>query len=85
MTANGKDKFGPFILDTHILPCDVCGTVAVRLGYNGAKYKLPDGIDAKATILPNPQRMWIGITCGCYAKLHRQVAHIEDAQKRAKK
>lgn len=26
---------------------------------------------------------WIGLTCGCYAKFHRQIAHIQDAMRRS--
>ena len=33
-------------------------------------------------ILKNPGQEWLGIECGCYAKFHRQIAHIVDATKR---
>jgi hypothetical protein len=41
---------------------------------------LPTGIKLKDTIHKIYPRV-IGITCGCYGKFHRQVAHIEDKMK----
>ena len=35
------------------------------------------------TIIAHAERL--GITCGCYGKLHRQVAHIQDAYKQREK
>jgi hypothetical protein len=57
------------------------------------KPKLPAGIAPEATILQVTTKRFtggktvrssklvrqLGITCGCYAKLHRQVVHIEES------
>ena len=81
ITAIGKDKFGPFVLDTRILPCDACGASnSARIAYT-KQPSIPLSIRQEDTILPQPLTMWLGVTCGCYAKFHRQVAHIETTQK----
>lgn len=43
--------------------------------YAPASFKLPQDISPEATILKTPDT-YIGLNCGCYAKLHRQVVHI---------
>lgn len=71
----GKDSFGQF--GTCTARCSVCEEPNhIVLQYIG-DLKLPPGIAVEATILEEKDR-GIGITCGCYAKFHRQVAHIED-------
>lgn len=77
MIRQGKDDFGPFVATGGL--CEVCGEVPnVCIRYNFAP-RLPDGIELKDTIFKD--REHIGILCGCYAKFHRQVAHIEDRMK----
>jgi hypothetical protein len=81
--------------------CDYCdmGTMTVIID----SFSMPEGIEPQATILgriitrftdrpaPTPpfrSQMRIGIGCGCYAKFHRQVAHIQskmESRKNAKR
>lgn len=63
------------------IDCDVCGvpTCCVRVG----GYKL-GGINWRSVIIAvkkpgQPLAVNLGIGCGCYAKFHRQVAHILDS------
>jgi len=79
-SIEGKDKFGSFELVASTA-CNVCRpsprtadpNICVR--YRGMI--LPPGIALEDTILKPPVKE-IGILCGCYAKFHRQVAHIQD-------
>lgn len=87
MISTGKDKFGAFAIErNHEQEQELCIScdepMPIKLEYLDLM-GFPEGIDVKATILKD-EHAAIGITCGCYAKLHRQVAHIEDAQKRQK-
>lgn len=58
--------------------CEVCGESALCIIIN--RIELPEQIGVEATILyereSNSTHMYVGINCGCYAKFHRQVAHI---------
>lgn len=84
--VTGEDKFGKFTISMRLgASCDCCGTsTSIRIGYNLNTVRLPDGIKATDTILHTPSRMWMGIACGCYAKFHRQVTHIQDNMKARK-
>lgn len=68
--------------------CGVCGHPTRVIGINGVA--LPMGIekaDRKILLnqacqdLPPGREAYIGIGCGCYAKGHRQIAHITSALK----
>lgn len=61
------------------------------------KVTLPEGIKPLGTFvlyrfvgggLASPRGVQtirtVGVRCGCYAKAHRQIAHIQDKRKRAK-
>lgn len=75
---NGKDDFGHFVIDSG--NCCYCHRIGLNLKYLSGTFKLPNGeypVEVTTTIL-NEVRNSIGITCGCYAKFHRQVAHIKD-------
>ena len=75
--GEGRDAFGPFNLEEGF--CDSCemnNDLNVRW-YGKNALQLPAGIDVESTILKHPHRK-VGINCGCYGKLHRQVAHIHD-------
>lgn len=82
----GEDKFGKFTLSmAHGMSCDCCGaSTSVRVRYDQQTIRLPDGIEATDTILRTPSHMGIGIVCGCYAKFHRQVTHIQETMKARK-
>lgn len=61
--------------------CEVCGMGTRCLHIYEAH--MPEGIDIGKTIAHSPTDTGapitlIGIGCGCYAKFHRQVAHIQD-------
>lgn len=81
----GSDKFGNFHLTGG--PCTHCGaerTICVnyRFNTNGIAANLPNGIKPSDTILQprgtHVDETYLGINCGCYAKLHRQVARIQE-------
>jgi hypothetical protein len=64
------------------IACDVCGvpTCVVRV----EDYKFPDEVWWQSTIVylrknETPIAVNLGVGCGCYAKFHRQVAHIRDS------
>ena len=80
-TTTGSDSLGNFtvLIPGYCASCDnptdvVIKYAAMRLGTN-----LRDrGIDPQSTSLVLNRKKEIGVTCGCYAKFHRQVAHISD-------
>lgn len=48
------------------------------------KIKLPDGLEPSTRLIGYKfvadkvhSPSWLGIDCGCYAKFHRQIAHIQ--------
>lgn len=70
-------------------PCGVCGQT--RMVIRIEEITLPQGIEPSKSIIAyrddptNPKVVpltYIGIGCGCYAKFHRQVAHIKTQQAR---
>lgn len=71
----GEDVFGHFVIGAD--KCAVCGQVGICVKY-GPDLKLPDSISVESTILKHVTHS-IGITCGDYGKLHRQVTHIRDS------
>lgn len=74
----GKDDFGRFIITGG--PCSHCGAAHNHtIKYAPATFQLPGNIDEKDTILKSTEN-YIGLNCGCYAKFHRQVAHIVTRQ-----
>jgi hypothetical protein len=82
---NGADRFGHF----HITggPCTHCGAEGVlcvnyRFNTEGVAVNFPEGIKPSDTILQprdtHVDETYLGINCGCYSKLHRQVTHIQE-------
>lgn len=90
--CNAEDAFGHFgivsLPKTHndIYECSNCGEyMSHYMLYAHRTLKLPDNIDITKTILKRSTNI-LGINCGCYARFHRQVAHIQDQMRaRAKK
>lgn len=80
-TIPGQDKFGKFTVTYKMHLCDCCSRTVLMTVHYRETPKLPEGIDVAATVLHNPLRMWMGVDCGCYAKFHRQVAHIQERVK----
>jgi len=84
---NGEDSFGKWVaLDNFSMDePELCigspkhpipgHTPNILIIYNKPP-KLPDGITPEDTILESDEGA-IGLDCGCYAKFHRQVAHIQ--------
>lgn len=86
ITAEGSDSVGKFQVD---LPgtCGVCHTNQdVVVSYKPLHFwtviKKEWQIDPKKSNLNAAAKM--GVTCGCYAKFHRQVAHIRDKMSKKK-
>jgi hypothetical protein len=68
-----------------IYVCGRCGTRTLSISIHDVQ--LPDGIKPQSTILysgddEKPFHKHLGIGCGCYAKFHRQIAHIADRMER---
>lgn len=71
----GEDAFGKFVIG-ETYNCEVCNRPNVLvIRYNKDSLDLGEGIEVGKTILKEATTR-IGINCGCYGKLHRQVAHI---------
>lgn len=73
------------------LRCENCHThtnVIIRI----KKVNLPAGIQPATSLIaymPKPQTLdeivplqYLGITCGCYARFHRQICHINEMRAR---
>lgn len=73
------------IVGTHIVggQCDNCGNRALLLKVK--KVVLPTNIKPDARLIMFHGRdekdfhSHIGLSCGCYAKFHRQIAHVSDS------
>lgn len=73
---NGSDAFGKFVITGG--PCGVCGQSGLyTIKYAPKSFALPMDITPEATILKTVDN-YIGLNCGCYGKLHRQVTHINE-------
>lgn len=87
-----QDAFGPFDLfisgDTRVqgttYACSHCNGSGHLIAYAHKKLELPKGIEVHKTVLKRSTNI-LCLNNGCYAKFHRQVAHIEDAIKARKK
>lgn len=76
------DSFGVWRLFQNV-ECHACGEIvplAVRSKRGNHHLTLPPGIAVESTILKQHGNT-LGLSCGCYAKFHRQVAHIFDSMK----
>jgi hypothetical protein len=69
----GKDSLGPFNVQDGRL-CPSCGHAGLVITYK-RKPKLSDYVRSAPALILRGRRT-IGLTCGCYAKLHRQITHI---------
>lgn len=70
------DDFGPFKLK--VATCCHCGAenqLSVKYSTSASITVAQEKIDLGRTVLKKLTNS-IGVTCGCYAKLHRQVTHI---------
>lgn len=98
-TRQIRDDYGRWILKDNAdraqpIDCSHCGA-HVRYVVQPLRLTLPQGIRPEATIAasrdqtgPDTDRLHyrpLGLNCGCYAKLHRQVAHIVENMKRRSK
>lgn len=65
--------------------CHACGG-AVGVLIKVSKITLPEGIKPGKTLIAYRDEKkahgQIGVTCGCYARFHRQVAHIQGRMKK---
>lgn len=83
LVCNGEDSLGKFRVDCpgH---CGTChkDTDAVVVYTTGIWKRLKEmGVDRTKTPSLLLKTKDIGVTCGCYAKFQRQVAHIAKRQK----
>jgi hypothetical protein len=84
----GQDLIGR--ISVTVGQCGYCLHEGLRVRYSG-KVTLPKDIEPSTKLIlyrpdyiSTPQKnrkQQLGITCGCYAKFHRQIAHIEDRMK----
>lgn len=85
ITSSGHDDLGSFEVS---IPgrCDSCG-IEVDVGLKYSTISLTRGLADRKIKLDTPSLIYkkgktIGVSCGCYARFHRQVAHIERRPKR---
>jgi hypothetical protein len=78
-TAAGKDDLGHFaiVIPGACASCDEATDVTLKYHVRDLEKSLRDmGIDPLTPSLILKRKGMIGVTCGCYAKFQRQVAHI---------
>ena len=83
ISSGGKDDLGAFKVYTPGI-CPICKEeVGAIVSYNTVSLKrgLKD-IDRSKTLLRDEPAC--EVNCGCYAKFHRQVAHIRDKMSKRK-
>lgn len=81
----GKDDLGRFIIGAG--KCINCQRSGVCVKYAPKSFSLANFniADVANTILKDTRNR-LGITCGCYAKFHRQITHIfEKTEAKAKR
>jgi hypothetical protein len=81
----GHDKIGKFIMNDNRMPnkCGICREDAICLRYTSSGLHISSYIREAPSFLMRNRNKWIrtiGITCGCYAKVHRQMVHIESGE-----
>lgn len=77
----GEDKFGRFKIEPG--ECGVCGKFSIRVSYKDTPKVTGYVRKARSFLLKHKKRGLIrkvGINCGCYAKVHRQIVHIEEGK-----
>lgn len=78
--SSGVDKFGAFAVREG--RCGVCGKHELCIQYHH-RPRIPEYSRTSPSLLVRVRRevgrgvRQLGLTCGCYGKLHRQVGHIE--------
>lgn len=79
-----QDGYITGVLSPHTKKCPVCGAKGRVIDVAGVS---TPGFSPSATVMWNRAvesiHTGIGLTCGCYAKFHRQVAHIADSRMRS--
>jgi hypothetical protein len=73
--AIGRDTLGEFNVCDEA-ECPNCKHVGLLIWYK-TKPKLSDYVRNAPSLILKGRRQ-IGLTCGCYAKLHRQITHIKE-------
>jgi hypothetical protein len=83
ITTNGRDDLGAFtvLLPGHCASCDTDTDVVLKYPNRQelARALEQRGIEfnfTKTHVILHKSKREIGVTCGCYAKWQRQVAHI---------
>ncbi len=79
-TFKGSDKLGKFTLRQAVC-CGVCGKKVMTCVHYEQKPKVTEYVAKARSLLIRNKRTnkfirTIGINCGCYAKVHRQLVHI---------
>lgn len=75
VVVRGEDDLGRFTITAgHCVNCSKSG-VCVKYGPKSFSLANFNIADVQNTILRDTKNR-IGITCGCYAKFHRQITHI---------
>lgn len=78
-TSQGSDELGKFtvLIPGHCASCDADTDVVIKYAVQSLGVHLRKrGIDPQTPSLVLKRKGEIGVTCGCYGKFHRQVAHI---------
>jgi hypothetical protein len=84
----GFDSFGKMNVTHHMdgtsgkyIHCAGCDSeVLFGVWYHPNYPQLPNKVAVDKTILKDPENV-LGISCGCYARFHRQIVHIENRMK----
>lgn len=82
--GSGKDGVGEFRLYQDGARCEKCGEEGVIVVSYRKVFLTKYVKEARSLILFNHKgkKLRLGIECGCYAKLHRQVTHIRNGEKK---
>lgn len=90
-TEFGHDSLGEFIvlgITFRRKSCGICGKTGTSIRYEDTPKVSTYAAKARSLLIRNKRTKnfirTIGITCGCYAKVHRQIAHIESGKKGTK-
>lgn len=82
--GSGTDGVGEFRLYMDGASCEKCGKDGVIIVSYRKLFLTKYVREAKSLILFNTKgkKRRLGIECGCYSKLHRQVTHIRNGEEK---
>lgn len=85
--SSGHDRVGRFVVimgrprNSSRFACSSCGMQGQPVVRYLEKLKVDEKVECAPSFIGRGRRTF-GVSCGCYARLHRQLVHIEEWSRR---